>query len=119
MRRAVLRWRCPRNLPRSGAVVRVYERYVGLHGQERVGLVDEVGRVHHFDVADLPDDQPMVANGETPPTTTPSQDDYEHTYYGEGEVVARSLSAPDVLTLLDDAELAFALAVALGSGRSR
>lgn len=31
----------------------VYERYKGLLGQDRVGLVDEVGRVWHYDERDV------------------------------------------------------------------
>lgn len=32
---------------------RIYEQYVGLRGQLRVGLVDLQGRVHHFDAEDM------------------------------------------------------------------
>ena len=31
-------------------VASVYERYLGLHGQQRVGLVDNCGRVYHYDL---------------------------------------------------------------------
>lgn len=31
----------------------VYERYTGLHGQERFGLVDVAGRVWHYDSEDI------------------------------------------------------------------
>ena len=60
------RWGMDEALRRSGYVVRfdtphhrgdaglrVYERYVGLRGQERVGLVDEQGRVWHYDSAEV------------------------------------------------------------------
>ena len=30
-----------------------YERYLGLRGQERVGLVDRNGRVHHYDADEV------------------------------------------------------------------
>lgn len=33
--------------------LRVYERYIGLRGQERVGLVDVQGRVWHYDFAEV------------------------------------------------------------------
>ena len=31
----------------------VYEEYIGLRGQQRIGLVDDCGRVHHFDRRDM------------------------------------------------------------------
>ena len=42
-------WRTPNGL----VLGRVHERYVGLAGQPRIALVDVVGRVHHFDAADV------------------------------------------------------------------
>lgn len=32
------------------ASLKIYESYIGLRGQQRVGLVDSVGRVHHYDL---------------------------------------------------------------------
>lgn len=37
----------------DGRLADVYEVYVGLHGQLRVGLVAAMGRVHHHDADDL------------------------------------------------------------------
>ncbi len=33
----------------EGVTARIKERYVGLHGQMRIALVDGVGRVWHYD----------------------------------------------------------------------
>jgi hypothetical protein len=33
--------------------LRIYERYDGLRGQERLGLVDGAGRVWHYDTAEV------------------------------------------------------------------
>lgn len=37
----------------EGFKARVYEQYTGLRGQSRIGLVDEQGRVHHFDLGEV------------------------------------------------------------------
>lgn len=37
--------------PTGELVARVYEEYLGLRGQRRVGLVDCQGRVFHYDEA--------------------------------------------------------------------
>lgn len=42
-------WRTPDGL----LLARVLDRYVGLHDQPRLALVDVVGRVHHFDAGDV------------------------------------------------------------------
>jgi hypothetical protein len=34
-------------------VARIYESYLGLRGQARVGLVDSMGRVYHFNLSDI------------------------------------------------------------------
>lgn len=33
--------------------VRIYERYIGLSGQERIGFVDRHGRVFHHDSSEV------------------------------------------------------------------
>lgn len=43
-------------------VAEVYEEYVGLSGQARVGLVDSMGRVYHYDLSDI---EEVVASGAT------------------------------------------------------
>ena len=37
----------------NGRVLAIYEIYVGLRGQLRVGLVDHLGRVYHYDASEL------------------------------------------------------------------
>jgi len=39
--------------PEGIITARIYERYEGLYHQMRVGLVDEQGRVHHYDTTDI------------------------------------------------------------------
>jgi hypothetical protein len=34
-------------------VMRLHEIYTGINGQERICLVDNAGRVHHYDIDDL------------------------------------------------------------------
>lgn len=42
-------WRTP-----DGEIeAEIYERYIGLRGQQRVGLVDKHGRVFHYDLAEI------------------------------------------------------------------
>lgn len=39
--------------PDGMIMARLFETYTGLGGQNRVALVDVVGRVHHYDAADV------------------------------------------------------------------
>lgn len=39
--------------PHGELWARVKERYYGLHSQVRLGLVDKLGRVHHYDVTEI------------------------------------------------------------------
>lgn len=43
------------NTPDGTIVARIYESYIGVNGQERVGLVERSGRVHHFDRSEVRD----------------------------------------------------------------
>lgn len=39
--------------PHGELMAKVCERYYGLHSQVRLGLVDAVGRVHHYDASEV------------------------------------------------------------------
>jgi hypothetical protein len=49
--------------PHGTVEARVYEAYIGLRGQVRVGLVDYQGRVWHYDASELTPNPVMASRG--------------------------------------------------------